>query len=123
MYSTYIAGNFRGAKYSWLWLNTALDHEHFTHEWSDFAYLYPLPAVQAAITKIKTTNWLDIAEPIAELRIIILTPENYPLYGTCLVSQATPLHTKKGLATVCIWSGPPPALTEHRDMVNDFTLS
>ncbi len=57
-----IAGNFRGAKYSRL--NTG---PRIFYPRTKRPYLHvPLPAVQAATTNIKTTNWLII---IAELRI------------------------------------------------------
>ena len=50
-----VAGNFRGAKYSWFsWLNTGpqIFYPRMKRP------CLPLPAVQAATTNIKTTKWL-----------------------------------------------------------------
>ncbi len=69
-----IAGNFRGAKYSWFrgWRS---DHKYFTHEWSDLAYLYLQCKQQPRkyiIHKLSQYCWTTN----------ILFPENYPLYGS-----------------------------------------
>ena len=70
-----ITGNFRGGK-----ILVVFVVEHWTtniYPWMKRPWL-PLPAVQAATTKILTTNWL---------RIIILTPENYLLQGNTISNR------------------------------------
>ncbi len=56
-----IAGNFRGGGGGGEAMFVVFVVKYFTHEWSDHSP--PLPAVQAATTKLYPTNWLNIVQP------------------------------------------------------------
>ena len=80
-----VAGNFRGAKFSWFsWLEV----------WPRIFYprmkrpCLPLPTIQAATTKILSTKCLNIAEPR-----IFCPPKITHLYGSLLIIIALSVNS------------------------------
>ena len=86
-----IAGNFRGTKYSWLEVWPRIFYPRMKRP------CLPLPAVQAATTKILPTKCLNIAEPriFCPLKITryIYTVHVYMYMHVCMYCTKMPRNT------------------------------